>query len=596
MELKTQVKALNYTKKLLTGDTQSILPWQMYPQKPVFRQTARTLSPLPTAMPEEVGIESQHLEQLIGKLTEIPAAQAHCLLVARLGKLIVQGGFAPYSAQLWHVSHSLCKSIVGMAIGILVDRNQLSVETLLSEIFPEYFNLFTPKRTRSLKIQHLLCMSSGVNFREMGALLEKDWLRSFFESDILFEPGTKFDYNSMNSYVLGCVVSKITGRSLSDFLTEQIFDPLGFGAFEWEICPMGREKGGWGMYLLPEDMAKLGILLLNKGVWKQNETESKILSESWVQQMTSYKIQGPQGNYGWHIWTLDSGSFVMNGMFGQYVYCSPKNDIVVVLCSGSSNIFSESVVLDWLEQSFHQASFAETLPIQEKQYKDLQECMDRLAFGKKSEKPAIVAPLPWYKQLLHRLYKPEEPIKENPYLKKILSHIQDKTFSLEKNHVGILPLMVQCMQGNYTLGVEQISFVQQQTFCMNWKEGNQEIAIPLDFEQSQQFSMNIGGEQWKMASIVQAVANEDDIPVLKILLCFLEHSAVRRIKLFFYPNKILLRLEETPSLLEALFQMRGTPQADLILDLFKDAGYARYKFEQFSAPELELKESVVQPV
>ena len=80
-ELKTQVKALNYTKKLLTGDTASILSWPAYPQKPIFRQSGRTMVPLPRAVPEEMGVDSSRLEKFIKKLANIPAAQAHCVLV-----------------------------------------------------------------------------------------------------------------------------------------------------------------------------------------------------------------------------------------------------------------------------------------------------------------------------------------------------------------------------------------------------------------------------------------------------------------------------------------------------------------------------------
>lgn len=589
MELKTQVKALNYTKKLLTGDTDGIVPWANYPQKPVFRKASRQMVPLQTAVPEQQGISSRQLNEMLCRLAAMPQAKAHSLLVVRGGKLVLQADFAPYTADLWHVTHSLCKSITGMAIGLLVDKGLLSIEKPLYEIFPEYFNLFTSRRTRALTVEHLLTMSSGINFRELGAVLERDWLRSYFEADVLFEPGTKFDYNSMNTYVLGCIVRRLTQKSLSRFLTEELFDPMGFGPFEWETCPLGNEKAGWGLYIMPQDMAKLGMLLLNKGEWSYSDhTKMRLLSEEWVQQMTTTHQTGPQGSYGMQIWTLESGAFAMNGMYGQYVYCVPKNDLVAVLCSGSANLFAESPVLDLMRENFDSPTFGHALPEDKSAYEALQKTVAQLRFD--TPVPPAVQPMqiPWYKALLQKWAAVPQPAEKTEW-QKMQKLLDGRQFTCEKNKVGLLALMVQCMQSNHTGGLCKVRFaVQGQQMMLYWHERDEQFEIPLDETVPAETTLSIGGEQWKVAAVAKATTNEDDVPVLKIQLCFLEHSAVRRMKFFFYPTETVLRMEETPSVGESLNQMRGTPQADLILDLFKDAGYAKYRFDRFSSPELKL--------
>lgn len=592
MELKTQVKALNYTKKILLGETDSILPWTAYPQKPIFRQTSRQMTHLPTSTPEENGIASQDLIQLLEQLADLPQAQAHCFLVARQGKLLFSADFKPYTAQLWHVSHSLCKSLVGIAIGILIDQEKISLDTLLSEVFPQYFNLFTSRRTRSLTIKHLLTMSSGINFREVGAVLEKDWLRSYFEADVIFEPGTRFEYNSMNSYVLGCVVQEIAKKSLSEFLTKHIFDPLGFGAFEWETCPMGREKGGWGLYLMPEDMVKLGILLLNGGVWQNADgSQTRILSEEWAKEMTTTQIQAENSGYGMHIWTMNDGSYAMNGMYGQYVYCVPKNNLVAVLCSGSTNIFAEGPAFDLLQEAFSQKTFPTSLSADPQALASLCETANHLQFNTPIQPQPIPEPQPWYKSLLQKFIHCPEEKHEPTEGENMCKTLAGKCFVAEENKVGILPLIVQCMQGNYTQGTQRIEFLQkEQTLQMIWQDGKDVITIPLNFEKPEEFQLLIGAEQWKVASIAKATSNEDDVPVLKVSLCFLEHSSVRNMKFFFYPERTIVKMSETPSMLKSLFQMKGNPQVDLVFDLFKDAGYAQYRFKQFCCPKLQLKE------
>ncbi len=591
MELKTQVKALNYTKKLLMGETESILPWAAYPQKPIFRQTSRQITHLPTAEPEEKGISSQSLQDFLEQLAAEPQAKAHCFLVARQGKLLFSADFKPYTKQLWHISHSLCKSLVGIAIGILVDREELSLETPLSEVFPQYFNLFTSRRTKALTIRHLLTMSSGINFREIGAVLEKDWLRSYFEADVMFEPGTQFEYNSMNSYVLGCVVQKISKKSLSEFLTEFVFNPLGFGAFEWETCPMGREKGGWGLYLMPEDMVKLGILLLNNGVWSNPDgTEARILSEQWVKEMTSTQIRADNSGYGFHIWTFADGSYTMNGMYGQYVYCVPKNDLVVVLCSGSTNIFADSAAFELMKQVFAQKTFPSALPASAEGLSSLCETANHLKFNTPLQPPPVEVHLPWYKRFLQRLAQPAQPEHLPTQQEQLQAMLAGRCFEAPNNKMGILPLMIQCMQSNYTQGVKKLEFFEkEQQLQMAWQEGEDMITIPLNFAKPEEFQLLVGAEQWKVASIAQAATNEDGVAVLKVSLCFLEHTSVRTMKIFFYPKETLLRMEETPSMSKMLVQMKGNPQADLILDMFKDASYARYRFERFCSPEILLQ-------
>ncbi|RAZ13912.1 hypothetical protein DK853_52400, partial [Klebsiella oxytoca] len=70
--------------------------------------------------------------------------------------------------------------------------------------------------------------------------------------------GTEFAYNSLNTYMLSAIVRRVTGKSLSGFLRERLFTPMGITDFHWETCPRGIEKGGWGLYIKPEDLAKLG--------------------------------------------------------------------------------------------------------------------------------------------------------------------------------------------------------------------------------------------------------------------------------------------------------------------------------------------------
>ena len=112
-----------------------------------------------------------------------------------------------------------------------------------------------------------LIMTSLVQFNERGAVSCNDWVRGFLDSPVNGTAGSKFEYNSMNTYMLSAIVTEITGESLMDYLRPRLFEPLGITRIFWESCPKGITKGGWGLFLCPEDAAKIGQLCLQKGMW-----------------------------------------------------------------------------------------------------------------------------------------------------------------------------------------------------------------------------------------------------------------------------------------------------------------------------------------
>lgn len=145
-----------------------------------------------------------------------------------------------------------------MAIGLLIDEGKLSLDENIYNIFPgkvnPLFKIFRPEIT----VRHLLTMTSGVTFNESGIVSGNDWLESYLNAPVTGKPGTEFQYNSLNTYVLSAIVSAKTEMTLEEYLRPRLFEPLGITRYLWETCPKGITKGGWGLFICPEDMAKLG--------------------------------------------------------------------------------------------------------------------------------------------------------------------------------------------------------------------------------------------------------------------------------------------------------------------------------------------------
>ena len=314
-----------------------------YPQK--TEVSGREERYFPRTVPEKQGISSRRIYNMLCELEGERRADVHSIMVLRGGEVISECSAAGYSVNEWHISHSMSKTICGMIIGRLVDDGMLCVDTPLVEIFPEI-----PYRDRKfplITINHLLAMTSGVDFAEAGAITESDWMTAFFSSAVKFTPGAKFAYNSMNRYILVCIAERISDRRFSDLAEDYIFAPLGIENYFWEKSPGQIVKGGWGLYMSPESWLKLGYMLRCGGVFDGK----RILSEEWVKNSSTVKVVTPSSmgnfNYAYQMWTgRDNSELLFNGMLGQNVWICPHNDIVVVITSGNNEFFQESPALD----------------------------------------------------------------------------------------------------------------------------------------------------------------------------------------------------------------------------------------------------------
>ncbi len=592
MALRTQMRSLRLARDLMFSQkTEGLLPYRPDPKPdPEARRPAFVLE---RSEPEAEGVQSGALAQLYRSLAAAPDACVHGLLLARHGRVVAEGWFAPYRAGVRHVTHSLCKSFTGTAVGLAIAEGYFGLEDKVASYFPEYCNLLTGRRTRAITVRHLLTMSSGISFNEMGEALENDWVRGIFESEILFEPGSRFLYNSMNSYLLSALIKRTTGQGLVEFLTPRLFEPLGFGQVGWEKCPRGIEKGGWGMYLDPEDMLKFGQLYLQGGVWQTPQGPRRLLPEDWVREATRTQITGSEGEYGYHIWTNSTdGSFLMNGMFGQYVAVFPDRQTVAVMLSGNGNLFADSVAYTCLREGIARCCVSDApLRADRRGRAALARLLASLEFGR---------PVPpqrgWAARLRERLValltRPERAAEQAERWAGVDAFCGQR-WTFPQSRAGLLPMMLQVMDGNFSGGVRALRLLRQgEGLLLEWEEPDGALALPVGLERWADGMLQIGPERFFAAARADLRRDEEERAVLVIRLCLPEQSSCRQIKLSMLPGgsgRLRLRLDESPSLVigieKMLEQDKNTatrnPMADLI-----SGGYPRYRLEQLIAPEL----------
>lgn len=300
------------------------------------------MSMLERTLPENVGVMSASIINFIESARQ-QNVELHSFMLLRHGKICSELWWEPYSPDIPHHMYSFSKSLTSAAIGFAVSEGLLSYDDRITTFFPRHVHDNADNRIYSVTIEHLLTMTSGAFIaNEVTTILQTDWLDFFLNSPLSSFPGEKFNYNSINTYVLGAILIKVCGMGLLDYLTPRLFEPLGITDIFWDKCPLGRECAGWGLYLKTEDMARFGQLLLNDGMWEGK----RILPEGWVKKASSRLADNsvdikygddPDVNagYGMQFWiNRDGKSFRADGMLGQYALVLPEQDAVIVTTAG----------------------------------------------------------------------------------------------------------------------------------------------------------------------------------------------------------------------------------------------------------------------
>ncbi len=505
---------------------------------------------LPRSVPEREGLSSRQLLDFFRRAQEHPTINPHTLMVLRHGKVVAECSFAPYRGDVWHVTHSMCKGITALAIGMLVDEGRLSLEDKLCDLFPNRLSPFANplafRRLKSITVRHLLTMSTGVNFNEAGVVTSEDWLKDYFESGVRFDPGTEFAYNSMNTYVLSAIVRERTGKGLVEYLRPRLFVPLGMGRLHWELSPQGIEKGGWGLYLFPEDMAKLGQLFLQEGVWNGRRLISReMLEEITRKQVGTPPEMGEQG-YGFQMWMgKRPGSYLCNGVLGQNIIVLPDVDMVVVTTGGNDCLFKTSTIISLVEDFFEGKEFqpGDSLPGDRKGNRELR------VFCRNARNLQATFPPPGQEGSAGRdrgAFPFRSAERRLPLECRLLA---EKSYRLEPEGTRLLPLFMQLLENNFTTGIDTLRFdLEDGQFTMTVGEGKDQSHLLLDFSGNGQLStVFANGEAYLVAVSACFARDEDGNTVLKILLPFLENANIRTVKLFFFRGgKVELRLSEIP--------------------------------------------------
>lgn len=526
-----------------------------FPQKPDFPFDAVYEQAFVRATPESQGISSDLFAALLRELDASKDTEMHHFMALRHGKVICECNFAPYPKGMWHITHSMCKSITGMAIGMLIEEEKLKLDENIYDIFPDHINAFSKIFRPVITVENLLTMTSGVTFNESGIVSGNDWLGSFLNASVNGKPGTEFQYNSLNTYVLSAIVTKRTGETLTEYLTPRLFGPLGITKYYWETCPKGITKGGWGLFLCAEDMAKLGQLYLQRGKWNGQQ----LVSEYWIEISTArhLKTQNDTYGYGYQLWMEQRpGSFEYNGMLGQNVIIYPDMDMVLVTNAGNKEMFQDCIMLNIIRKYFPVNYHpADVLPENPLSHSLLKRLCGELENGENNNRSTSLRG-GWKRNVVSRRkhsdkkysYRISAAVDRPSDHHSFMRAVSGRTYVMEQQNIGIAPLFVQVFHNNMTDGISEISFTYDAgNFCVSFTEGEVIHKLPVGFGKAADGCVDLHGEHYLVATLGEFARDENDIPVLKLEITFIEECVKRKAHIFFHEDdKIEIRWNETP--------------------------------------------------
>jgi CubicO group peptidase (beta-lactamase class C family) len=292
-----------------------------------------------TSTPEQQGIESAALAGLL----DFGATRSFdSLLLVRHGRIVLDAYYAPYAAEIPHRINSATKAVVGTLLAIaqkdgLLDRFDHPV----LDFFADRDVANVDDRKKAITVQNLLDMTSGINWQEPldgrpDSMIEmsrrQDWTKFALDRPMANAPGEIFNYNSGGTHILSALITKLTGMSASDYAEAKLFGPLGISVSNWWRDPQGISIGGFGLSLVPRDMAKIGYLYLRGGQWE----DKALLSPAWIDKVNHATVnmnmpRSPDLRYSNLFWALPGKHVYMaDGYHCQLIMILPRLDIVAV--------------------------------------------------------------------------------------------------------------------------------------------------------------------------------------------------------------------------------------------------------------------------
>ena len=284
------------------------------------------------SLPESQGIEAKKIKKIMDLSFSDPSTQG--VVVIKNGVIIGEKYAEGYTQNSQGTSWSMAKSYYAALVGISIERGEIGG---LDDPASKYLDYYKDERSK-ITIRDLLNMSSGLDFpthEHEKMFFQRSHLDYAKNVGVEKEAGLKFEYNNVNSMIIGDILYVATGIKADKLLVERILDPIGASNYKlWK-----DEKGAVLTYccvdMTPRDYSKIGLLFARNGNWEGNQIIPKSFINETFQTVwqTSSSSSDYKRYYSLHWWVSkyddESKIFNTSGKFGQFTFLDRDNDVVV---------------------------------------------------------------------------------------------------------------------------------------------------------------------------------------------------------------------------------------------------------------------------
>lgn len=317
---------------------------------------------------------SQAMNDSVAKLLQKASDDGlnlHSLMVVKDGNVVCERWVNDGWRKQPHILNSVSKTFTALAVGKVVESGKLKLTDKVISFFPDKLPDSISPYLADVDVRDLLTMTCGhAKDKTVANMLREqtdrnmDWVRIFLSYPIDCKPGEVYCYNSLGTITLSAIVQKLTGKKMIELLQETLFEPMQIKGATWSETDDGINHAGWGLYLTTEDLAKVGQMLLQDGMWNGKQ----LFSPQWIKEMKRKQVPSvPAGmnssqlrerpidpaksdwvqGYGYQMWRCRHNAVRADGADGQFIVLMPDQNAVVVMTANNQRNMQAQLDLVW---------------------------------------------------------------------------------------------------------------------------------------------------------------------------------------------------------------------------------------------------------
>jgi CubicO group peptidase (beta-lactamase class C family) len=289
----------------------------------------------------------------------------HSIMVLQHGKVLAERWLNGWTPDSLHTMYSVSKTFTATAVGLAIERGKLKLTDKVISFFPDKLPAEVSDNLAAMTVWDLLTMTAGHDvdhtyeaMRKANEDPEFDWVKDFLAYPVEHKPGEFYCYNSLATLMLSAIVQEVEKENVFSYLQDRLFEPLHISGINWSETAQGINHGGWGLELKTEDMAKMGQLFLNGGVWNGKQ----VVPAGWIAEASKKQVDCvPAGirqeqlaernltrensdwlqGYCYQMWRTRYNGYRADGARGQFILVFPDKDVVIACTSNSTNTQKE---------------------------------------------------------------------------------------------------------------------------------------------------------------------------------------------------------------------------------------------------------------